>query len=315
MKNEILLFGLGNLASSPFLSLFVQLPFVWILSSHVWMGFFLHSSLWGKPAFRIRKARHGVYSRVNHRSWVARETQFHRMLKQDHLLYLRRTTGYHVREEWTMQHPAEPLWVFQQHLAFCPGLRTNQDTFALPTAFHMPKATYRRTILQKHFTHCKSEPDIQTVGRGFSLSCFELEQRLERPWYSLLQGQCVGWCSCLSLGLGSDTNPSRAALFSMNCWDYHWFFNHLCGWYSSDVTIKTDICKLAECLLFTLNIVFQLNFTFYGDAFLKTRTKHKTPLFKWHILGRYGLRNLAVTHSVCGFYFVRLRGAMNLSCP
>lgn len=68
-------------------------------------------------------------------------------------------------------------------------------------------------------------------------------------------------------------------------------------------------------LLFTLNIVFQLNFAFCGDAFLKTRTEHKIPLFKWHILGRYGLRNLAVTYSVCGFYFVRLCGAMNLSCP
>lgn len=68
-------------------------------------------------------------------------------------------------------------------------------------------------------------------------------------------------------------------------------------------------------LLFTLNIVFQLNFAFCRGAFLKTRTEHKIPLFKWHILGRYGLRNLAVTYSVCGFYFVRLCGAMNLSCP
>ena len=78
-----------------------------------------------------------------------------------------------------MQHPAEPPWVYQQHLAF-----------ALPAAFRMHKATYRKTVSQRYFTDCKSEPEIQTVDREFSLPCCELERHLERPWYPLPQGRC-----------------------------------------------------------------------------------------------------------------------------
>lgn len=35
--------------------------------------------------------------------------------------------------------------------------------------------------------------------------------------------------------------------------------------------------------LSTLNTASQLNFAFYGDAFLKTGAEHKIPLFKWHV--------------------------------
>lgn len=76
-----------------------------------------------------------------------------------------------------MQHPAEPSRVQQQHLAF-----------ALPAAFPMHKATYRNTVSQRHLADCKSESEIQTVDREFSLSCSELERHLERPWYPLPQG-------------------------------------------------------------------------------------------------------------------------------
>lgn len=116
-----------------------------------------------------------------------------------------------------MQHPVEPPWVYQQHLAF-----------AFPTAFHTHTATYRKAVSQRHFTNCESEPEIQTVDREFSLSCSALERHLERLRYPLPQGQ--RWLMQPPLpGPGVNTNASRAALFPVNRWDRHQFCSHPSG--------------------------------------------------------------------------------------
>jgi len=67
--------------------------------------------------------------------------------------------------------------VYQQHLAF-----------ALPAAFRMHNTTYRKTVSQRHFTGCKSEPEIQTVDGEFSPSCTELETEVPSPARMALAG-------------------------------------------------------------------------------------------------------------------------------
>lgn len=283
-----------------FFSLCTIYIFLWILWLPLWVGFYLHSSLCAKSSFKIEKLRHCLFLSIHTRE-AELQGSFSRdeaaLFAQDHLLKPKSERFFHTGAERAMQYPTEAPQMCSRILSLCSHciLYTRKVSARWhPSCISLSaKANLRLQLWARNSVH--PAPKWNIMGKG----CDSLSQK--------------NGAGCCCLTPTWDQAPSHTELcFSLErpalqpfLWlrylrspNKNWYMQIGHGY-----------------LLFILNIVFQLNFAFCGDAFLKTRTEHKIPLFKWHILGRYGLRNLAVTYSVCGFYFVRLCGAMNLSCP
>lgn len=160
------------------------------------------------------KVRHGIFSIVNHRSWVARETQFSRVPKQRSVPKIISCSP--RAPQVLMYERSEPCSTQLSPHGYSSSILPLRSPLPFPCTRLHTETRYRRGISLTVKVSLRSK-----LWTGNSICPALNWSAIWKDHGTLSPKDDAGWCRRLSLGLGLDTNPSRAVLFPMNRQDRH----------------------------------------------------------------------------------------------